>query len=198
VSSIDARLNRLMPALSARERGILVLRRFKEGTEDDRAYRATMPQAQTADFSHLIGLINACNIQVAAVLLVIERIIDTLEAKAMWAATLALMAEQAAPRKGKGARQVRVIDELPVRLTQAVLSQASATWTELRAVEIVTEEIAEEFKGEHPLRPAHADSIAQSKERLAALRELTGDYEMSDPPAEDLDALREGIKKWAG
>lgn len=45
---------------------------------------------------------------------------------------------------------------------------------------------------------AHSDSIAHSKERLATLMGLTGDYETSDPPAENLEALRAGIRKWAG
>jgi hypothetical protein len=174
-----------------------VLRAFKEGTEEDRACRATMPQSQTADFNHLIGLMNACNIQVGAVLVVIERIIDTLDAKVMWAGTMALLAEEYGPKKRSGS-EARMVDVLPERLNEAVMSQAATTWRELRAIEIVTEEIAEEFGGEHPLRQAHADSLAQSKERLLALQELTGDYEMADPSPEELHELRKAVRKWAG
>jgi hypothetical protein len=139
---------------------------------------------------------NAGNIQVGAVLIVIEGTIDTLEAKAMWAGTLALMAEEAGPKNGRRESEARVMDLLPERLPQAVVSQAATTWKELRTIEIVTEEIAEEFAGEEPLRPVHADSLARSKGRLVALRELVGEFEMSDPPAEDLEELRKGIRKW--
>jgi len=116
----------------------------------------------------------------------------------MWAGTLALMAEEASAKKGRRRSEGRVIDVLPERLREAVISQAGTTWKELRAIEIVTEEIAEDFAGEQPLRPVHAESLAQSKDRLVALRELAGDFEMSDPPAEDLNALRAAIRRWAG
>jgi hypothetical protein len=109
----------------------------------------------------------------------------------------ALMTEEAGTKNGRRGSQVRVLDVLPERLQRAVVSQAATTWQELRTIEIVTEEIAEEFGGEEPLRPAHADSLAWSKERLVALRELIGDFEMPDPQPEDLEELREGIKKWA-
>ena len=43
MSSIDSRLSRLSPKLSARERGLLVLRSFKEKTPEDPAWRQSMP-----------------------------------------------------------------------------------------------------------------------------------------------------------
>ena len=110
---------------------------------------------------------------------------------------MALLAEEFRPKKRSGG-EARMVDVLPERLNEAVMSQAATTWRELRAIEIVTEEIAEEFAGEHPLRQAHFDSLAQSKERLVGLRELTGEYKMLDPAEEEVDVLRKAIRKWAG
>jgi hypothetical protein len=53
--SIDYRLHRLSPKLSARERALLVLRSLKEGTPEDFAWRHTMPPAQAHDFNRLIA-----------------------------------------------------------------------------------------------------------------------------------------------
>ena len=59
--SIDARLNKLMPALTARERAILILRSWKEKTPEDPLWRLTLPQNQATEFSRLIDLMNAVN-----------------------------------------------------------------------------------------------------------------------------------------
>ena len=60
--SIDVRLNKLMPGLSAKERAILVLRSLREKTPEDPLWRRTMPQEQPAEFRRLMVLVNACNI----------------------------------------------------------------------------------------------------------------------------------------
>ena len=59
---IDARLNRLMPVLTAKERGILVLRALQSGTPEDPSWRSTMPREQSSTFNHYVCLMNACNI----------------------------------------------------------------------------------------------------------------------------------------
>jgi len=46
MSSGESRLNKLYPALSARERAVLVLKAMKEDGEEDRRVRQTMPPAQ--------------------------------------------------------------------------------------------------------------------------------------------------------
>ena len=66
--SIDSRLSRLAPALSARERAILVLNAWKEGKEDDPSWRRTMPQNQAHEFNRYIGLMNVANRQIAIVI----------------------------------------------------------------------------------------------------------------------------------
>jgi hypothetical protein len=59
--SIDTRLSRLAPALSAQERAILVLQSWKEGNREDPNWRLTMPANQGLQFNHYISLMNAAN-----------------------------------------------------------------------------------------------------------------------------------------
>jgi hypothetical protein len=82
--SIDGRLHKLMPVLSARERAVLVLRSLKDKTPEDPSWRHTMPLSQVTEFNRYIDLMNACNIQVSYMITVIEKEIDKLELLCGW------------------------------------------------------------------------------------------------------------------
>ena len=88
--SIDARLNKLVPALTARERAVLLLRSLHEKTPEDPAWRSTMPPSQARELNRYIGLINACNLQVPYMITVIEKDMEKLELMASWWFTLLL------------------------------------------------------------------------------------------------------------
>ena len=81
----DARLSRLMPALSARERGILVLRSLKDGTPEHPEWRRSMPTRQQVEFNRYIGLMNVANIQLGHLITFMEKEVDKLELRlALW------------------------------------------------------------------------------------------------------------------
>jgi hypothetical protein len=69
-----------MPALSAKERGLLVLGCLKDGTPEDPAWRQTMPANQVREFNHFIDLMNVANIQLAAQIAVLEQAADNRDA----------------------------------------------------------------------------------------------------------------------
>ena len=54
-------LSRLAPALSAQERAILVLEAWKDGRQEDPAWRLHMPQEQAKAFNYYIDLMNKAN-----------------------------------------------------------------------------------------------------------------------------------------
>ncbi len=72
MSGADKRLDRLLPALSAKERAILMLRDFKADKPQDRQLLQSAPDAQAPELNRLIGLMNAANGNLAHVLLVIR------------------------------------------------------------------------------------------------------------------------------
>jgi hypothetical protein len=59
--SIDQRLSRISPALTAQERAILILESWKAGKQEDPAWRRSMPREQSQTFNHYIHLMNAAN-----------------------------------------------------------------------------------------------------------------------------------------
>ncbi len=75
MSAADKRLDRLLPALSAQERAILMLRDLKADKPQDRQLLHTAPERQTTELNGLVGLMNAANGDLAHLILVIgERV----------------------------------------------------------------------------------------------------------------------------
>jgi hypothetical protein len=57
----DGRLDKLYPALTAKERALLVLRAWKQDEDEDRRVRLTMPESQTREFNRCIDLMNGAH-----------------------------------------------------------------------------------------------------------------------------------------
>jgi hypothetical protein len=88
--SAEQRLDRLYPALSAKERGLLVLQAYKAGETPDRLIYSTIPPAQGREFNRYIGLMNAINTEVAYVLIVINSQVHQVDIKYGWLMSLLL------------------------------------------------------------------------------------------------------------
>ncbi len=89
-------LTRLYPALTAKERGVLVLKAYKADEKPDRLIYDTAPSGQTEEFNHYIKLMNAVNIEVAMVLMILREQMARLDVKAAWLRTLRFWADDVA------------------------------------------------------------------------------------------------------
>ncbi|MPZ49832.1 MAG: hypothetical protein GEU75_11170 [Dehalococcoidia bacterium] len=93
--SIDARLNKLMPTLSAKERAILILESWKDDKPEDPSWRWSMPPGQASEFNRYIALMNGANLKIGTIyILLIEQFIDKLELRFAWYVALKLWEEQ--------------------------------------------------------------------------------------------------------
>ena len=84
----NQRLDRLYPALTAKERALLVLRAWKQNCEEDAQVRRTMPQSQALDFNHYVHLMNAANGDLALHIVVLNGVAGQLGLKSAWLASL--------------------------------------------------------------------------------------------------------------
>ena len=66
-----------MPALSAQERGILILRSLKYGTPEPASIRRVTQPADARELNHYIALMNTANIHFAAFITVVELLVQT-------------------------------------------------------------------------------------------------------------------------
>ena len=95
MSLLDTRLNRLMPTLKAKERAMLVLGSLRDGTPEDPKWRRAMPTSQVAEFNRYIGLMNACNVQVGALIMLVNQSVEKLELRFAWFTSLVLWGSHA-------------------------------------------------------------------------------------------------------
>ena len=211
-----SRLQRLAPGLTARERAILVLRSMKDKTPEDPAWRNSMPTNQASEFSRLIVLMNACNIFLPLYISVLEQRADRLHMQvSCMLAILGLGLQSwkiaALVPKAKRKEAEAVLDwpaiELPwvpelaadswVELTESIEGsirrQMVSLWEEVRSIEIVVDEVAQEFDGEDPLRPIMRSVVDKTKAKLQEVHLLFNKIEpleLSDPDESEMELAR--------
>ncbi len=88
----DKRLERLYPALSAKERAVLILRAWKEGRDHDPRIRRTVPDAQLDAYGRLIGLLQGASDALSHYIVVVHQLVEQLDLRYAWLATLHLYA----------------------------------------------------------------------------------------------------------
>jgi len=84
----DKRLDRLYPALTAKERAVLVLQAHHAGQRHDPMIAATMPYDQGKEFGRLIRIMNAVNVELAMSLVLLRAQLRQTEIKLGWLLSL--------------------------------------------------------------------------------------------------------------
>ena len=215
--SMDGRLNRLMPGLSASERALLVLRSLKDKTPEDPSWRSTMPLDQAKEFNRLLVLMNACNIYLPLYITVIGQRTELLYVHLHWMQTLIAMGLQGeklgeliqASKRGKAEAEVdrwplltlpwkaeireqswiQVAEDMHAALRVWLIS----LWQELRSVDVVLDQVARELEGEDPMRPVMRSVLEKARERLLRLHELLSAAEpldLQEPDEESMELAR--------
>ncbi len=84
----ESRIDKLFPALTAKERAILVLGAWKQGEEEDPLVRREMPAEQGVEFNRLIDLMNGVNVDLATRDITLYALVGKQGAKSGWLATV--------------------------------------------------------------------------------------------------------------
>lgn len=151
--SADARLGRLYPGLTAKERAVLALRAFKEDREEDWRVRSSIPASQIDAFNRYMRLIEVVNRNFAALLIVLGEQIAQVELKQSWLMTIVLF----------GAELESVSDyvlTIPEPITESRLRERTE---ELRAETMTLTEAAELLAEQHAW--PDADLVEEDGER---------------------------------
>ena len=91
--SLDQRLSRLAPALTAQERAILSLEAWKEGRPEDPSWRRSMPREQSPAFNRYIDLMNQANVLLGRVISVLHLQVEALQIREAWLVDITLWLE---------------------------------------------------------------------------------------------------------
>ncbi len=125
--AINSRIQKLIPKLSAKERAILVLRAWRDGTPEDRTWRSTMSQDQIQEFNRLIELMNGSMLNMSNYITIIDLLVGKLELRLNWLISLMLWDEQA----DEVGRAVRIGLREPITQSQfdAKQKEMNEEWT---------------------------------------------------------------------
>ncbi len=88
--ALEARLNRMMPALSAHERAVAALEAWKDGRREDPWLRRSVPEQQEFEFARLLDLVRAVNGPLAWLAEVYEQKAQQYRLQLGWLQTLRL------------------------------------------------------------------------------------------------------------
>jgi hypothetical protein len=215
--SVDARLNKLMPALTAKERAILILRALKDRTAENPLWRSTMPAHQVDEFNRLIVLMNACNLYLPMYITMVEQHTEQLYVRFLWLQSLVALGVQFSHLAGlipasKRAEASACVDRWPLavlpwdtgddegswlnlaeRMEEGIRLWLVSLWEELRSIDIVVDEVAKEFDGEDPLRPVMRGIMEKTRSKLVHLHATLAviePLELREPDDETLDLAR--------
>ena len=195
--SLDARLNKVMPVLSARERGILVLKSLKDKTPENPSLRRTMPPEQMSEFNRLIVLMNACNIYLPLFITMVEQQAEQMEVRVSWMLTLSQfgtalwqLGALVPPSKRKQAERAMAgfwpFVELPwdgeqhdhswldiaESMEKTIRECVAHLWDDLVAIDAVLAEVAVSFNGEDPMRPVMRGVLEKARSKLSVMHEV--------------------------
>jgi hypothetical protein len=85
---------------------------------------------------------------------------------------------------------------------ETVPSEVRARWSELRAIEIAVEEVAQEFEGEDPLDEASRRMLVRAGDDLRTVAEGLAEFglkvELGEPADEDVALVRGLVQRAAG
>jgi hypothetical protein len=90
--SYEVRIKGVSEGLTAHERALLVLRSWKEGKEEEPAWRYTMPEAQIPAFNRLISKMNGVNRGLGLTLIAVAMEVEKLSLRLGWLCESALWA----------------------------------------------------------------------------------------------------------
>ena len=228
--SIDTRLSRLMPALSARERAALAVRAFKNDEPEDPAWRRTMPRDQVDEFGRLIGLENAVASPLSSLIASLKKEVEKMAQKVTLIEELcnwdynvieitqaAILVLKGVAPEAPGVAELRLLLAKPYRdweggrgELQAMIDARAVEmatyvqffWGEVRAIELVVEEVAAELGGEDPLKPLFRELLEHSKAGLTYhnqfLEALGSAVELQEPEEASLSDLRARVERHGG
>ncbi len=206
--SITTRLQKVTQGLSPLQRISLVLQALRDGRDaDPDVVRIDDPQEKKA-FNRYIALLYCANVGLAPRCHGLSIVTDELER----AAERVRLLEQAAgvleedhglprPRRVRDWRKSRknmqvneFLRSLAREMRTELLADIALRWQELRAVELLWDEIADEVAGEDPVGPetrAKADEVAALLESLA--KELGRSSCLVEPDAAMVAEARETV-----
>jgi hypothetical protein len=208
--TLDARLKKVMPALTGKQRAVMVLRANAAGEEVGALLRDNQPsESEQRAFRRYMGLVYVINRQLGSVCNVILSRAQSLESASYHYRLLndgafllekehSLKRRKPVPdwRTRKNVEVNTFLRSVAEELRLESLDDMRLRWHEFRALEAVWEELAEEFDGVDPVEPEVRDKANELREMPEGLAVTFGCRDcLTEPEEAMLDQWRSFAKR---
>ena len=207
--TLAARLGRVSAALPARERALLFLRARDAGQEPDPELLRVNDEVERRALNGYLALVFVADSQLGAVLNVLQFHVERLKTDLHAFTTVQEAArvlteelgEQVAKEKVRAWRKQESVTVpeflygLAGELKREVLEHALLRWRELRALEVVWEEIGTEFGGEDVVDPRLREQATETATLLRECIKELGGRRLPEPGDDFLQRTREVVEQ---
>ena len=183
MNAISTRLKKFSPVFSAKERALLVFHAAQQELKEDPEWRGSMPEAEMWEFNRYLELLHVVAVesisssvnttnQIEDVVKFIRQAAQIGNAATQLEDELEEGAVEPSVRTRNGGKRVSLptfLRGLEANLRKDAFELALDAWKELRAQEIVWQEVAAEFDGADPLIPEVRRSTETSRRRMTKL-----------------------------
>ncbi len=206
MSALDGRVERLYPALSARERAALVAQAANAESEADERVRSTMPGRQEAEFNafmaqlrgvaHRLGpyaFVLAAEVAHASTQLLLLRVLGIWEDERSWQDYVAEQSNDDPQQSESDRCLIGMLGDLERATTERLRSELTRLSSAFGALETVLNEVRDDL-GADPAPPLARGALERARTGLAELCKqaavLGARINVAEPDAETLKSLR--------
>jgi len=170
-------------------------KRDKYGADNDPGgCGATFEMGNVNDFNRYIALMNGANQHLGPYVLLIKALVDQASLRVGWLMTVTLLGIRDEKEKS-----LALVGELTEALIECLKSGVAFQWQEFRAVELVTDEVTQEFAGEDPMIPQLRSVFDRAKAGLTDIAETLKRFgievELKEPDDEVVDRRRSLVER---
>jgi hypothetical protein len=144
---------------------------MKDRKDDDPQIKLTMPEFQVRTYNRLIALMNGVNHYLGPYVLLIKALVDLASTRVGWLMTVNLLAI-----RDEEGQSTTIVVELTKALIDHLRVGIACQWQEIRAIEMLAEEIAEEFEGDDPMMPELRSVFEEAKAGLSDIAGALGRF----------------------
>ena len=207
---LRARLGKLAPALTARQRFLAIFNAHRAGTAVDPELRASMPPEQAGEFFAYTRLLFASDVLLGNAAVTVHGHVGELD---QLVARIAILERNTADlerqhpeltrkpgeRRRKGGRVTipEGLRELAAQLRSTLVDEIGFRWHELRCIELLWADMATQLDGVDPAHPTVRTKVEEAREGLRRMAGTVpqGEALLTEPPEEKVESLRTYVRE---
>lgn len=210
MTALRSRLGKMAPALTARQRFLVIFNAHRSGTAVDPELRASMPAEQAGEFYAYTRLLFASDVLLGSAAVTLHGHVGELDQLVERIAILERntadlerqhpeLTRKPGDRRRKGGRVTipEWLRGLSAQLRVTLGDEVRYRWHELRCIEVLWEDMARQLDGVDPAHPVVRAKVEEAREGLRRMAATVpqGEALLTEPSEEKVESLRTYIRE---